>query len=640
MKIVNTESGKPYQLLPDTELSIDRTNPFFNEYGEQTLPVSLPDSEYNRNILGQPGMANRKNKVSFFEASIQDGEFFLPCRQAILSVTPDDKIETSFYMNDGSFYSRLENTTIGEVFGEETVPGVDSLDQAITFIKNLFTSDNSEFSVFQVEISEGRFVNVYQNGKLMADEIQTETVDGKVITIPRGFYLSPFLKANFVLKRLFAYFGYTLVDNFFTRTAQFRNMVFVNNVADAVVTGKIYYSQLLPNVSCKEILELFRNKFLCEFVTNELEKTVSIVLFNELLSEQAFADYSSKLVDKLTIEYPSEYKQLILQAQKTLDDNFSFDSIADMKSKFPTVQFNPIAGEFYRYGYNLGSIFSGAIYELVADASQRYYEGGNLVTEDIEIPECIPLNRLFYIYIGEEQYLNSTLQQDNAESSSSSSSDGESSSNSNNMSLMLAFAHRYNGSVFGTVTNYITTAAVSGTQVRIGDYSLVYNGDDGIFEKFYRKYDTLLRNSLHTVTAKVLLNKADKNNIPSTAMIDMKGGRYLLNKMTYKLGAKNDITQLDLLSLQLYEPVSEAKTISELLPDMSTEYRWEVKQEDESMTADEYDKSPYKNVVHNTVYPPAPTKDLVGKRFYECKSAAQIGSVYLLTTSWLEVVTV
>ena len=78
MKIINTESGKAYQLFPDTELSIERTNPFFNDYGEQTLPVSLPDSEYNRSILNQPDRVNRKNKVIFHDTSIQDGEYFVP----------------------------------------------------------------------------------------------------------------------------------------------------------------------------------------------------------------------------------------------------------------------------------------------------------------------------------------------------------------------------------------------------------------------------------------------------------------------------------------------------------------------------------------------------------------------------------
>ena len=67
MKIINTESGKAYQLFPDTELSVERTNPFLNDYGEQTLPVSLPDSEYNRSMMNHPNKVNRKNKIAFYD---------------------------------------------------------------------------------------------------------------------------------------------------------------------------------------------------------------------------------------------------------------------------------------------------------------------------------------------------------------------------------------------------------------------------------------------------------------------------------------------------------------------------------------------------------------------------------------------
>lgn len=631
MKIVNIESGKPYQLFPETELSIERTNPFFNDYGEQTLPVSLPDSKYNRSVMNQPDKVNRKNKITFCDTSIQDGEYFAPCRQAILGVTPDDKIETSFYMNEGSFYSRLENTYMSDVFGDETVPGVDSLEQAISFIKSLFQNNNTEFAIFQVEISNGRFMNVYYNGTLMAESDQKETVDGKEITVPRGFYLSPFLKANFVLKRMFSYFGYTLLDNFFTQTSQFRDMVFINNVADAVVTGKIYYSQLLPNVTCKEILELFRKKFMCEFITDEVEKTVRIVLFNELLSTEAYSDYSDKLVDKLVIEYPEEYKQIILESRDSIG-NQSFDSISEMKSKYSSVQFNAKRGEFYRYGYNLGTIFSGEIYEVVADASQRYYEGGNLPTESVEIPECMPVYKSFFLYIGDEQFLNSTLQADGE-----STSDKESNSSTTKMYLMLAFAYCDGTTSYGTLSNYISTSIVGGVEIRIGDYSLAYNGDEGIFEKFYRQYDTLLRNSLHTVKGKFLLGLSEKRNIPSIALIDVKGSRLLLNKMTYQLGGTRDITQIDFLTMQFYEPIHIAKYISEILPG-NNGYKWVVKQEEKSISADEYQNSPYKNATYNTVYPPEPTGDKMGKRFFETKSASQIGGVYLLTTAWLEVV--
>ena len=65
-----------------------------------------------------------------------------------------------------------------------------------------------------------------------------------------------------------------------------------------------------------------------------------------------------------------------------------------------------------------------------------------------------------------------------------------------------------------------------------------------------------------------------------------------------------------------------------------------MKKEDKSIPADEYQNSPYKNAQYSMVYPPAPTGDKVGKRFFETKTAAQIGGVYLLTTAWLEVVQV
>ena len=75
MKITHIPSGKPYQLAPDTQLTVERTNPFFNDYGEQTIPVSLPDSEYNRSLLDYPGSIQRKEKVAMIDASIQDGEY-------------------------------------------------------------------------------------------------------------------------------------------------------------------------------------------------------------------------------------------------------------------------------------------------------------------------------------------------------------------------------------------------------------------------------------------------------------------------------------------------------------------------------------------------------------------------------------
>ena len=50
----NLDKGEAYQLNPDTQLSVERTNPFFNDYGEQTVPCPLPASDHNMRLLDYP----------------------------------------------------------------------------------------------------------------------------------------------------------------------------------------------------------------------------------------------------------------------------------------------------------------------------------------------------------------------------------------------------------------------------------------------------------------------------------------------------------------------------------------------------------------------------------------------------------
>lgn len=53
-------------------------------------------------------------------------------------------------------------------------------------------------------------------------------------------------------------------------------MVFTNNTADALVNGTILLAHLVPDCLCSTLLEVFRKKFCCEFVPDEVAKTVRI----------------------------------------------------------------------------------------------------------------------------------------------------------------------------------------------------------------------------------------------------------------------------------------------------------------------------------------------------------------------------
>ena len=659
MKIINTESGKPYQLNPGTELSIERTNPFFNDYGEQTLPVSLPDSEYNRTLLGNPGMTQRKDKVQMIDASIQDGNFYSVCRQAILSVTQGESIETSFYMNEGSFYSRLDDVYITDVFGNEYVPGITTVEQAIVWMKQLYlTGGDTHYACFPVSVQEDDFKFVLNLWDSRSDNFYfsvdrgvipsyKDRAAGKKMSVSKGFYMTPFLKANYVLERMFSYLGYTLLPNFFSETAQFKNMVFLNNIADAIVLGRIKISDLLPKVTCRSILDLFRKKFCCEYVIDEFSKTVSIVLMNDIIDNMKGVDLSDYLVGKIKLSYPESYQQIIIRPSGSVnsENESSLDSLPLIKSQFPTAQFSKEHGCFYRDGYNYNPTarYRYSVREIVADSSQAYYEGGILPTYQIEVPECIPSSLMDApIYIGNVQYLNSSLKLFSSDGSESVDASDIDKSSDDNMYLMLAFVYRLGSNTGGTVTNY--GCDNNNEYVRIGDYALIYNGDDGIFERFYRKYDTLLRNSLHKVEAEFKLPLEITQNISAIDKINIHGVDYLINSMKFALGSKAKLTEANLLTVNLYAPVNYAKNLNEIVPPLvSTGFKWQIKSSYQDISKSEYDMSIYKDADIAAIFPPQAESKYVGKQNYVRKLAEQYTNLsgktaWRITTFWLEAV--
>ena len=63
MKITNAKTGIAYQLTPGTQLEVERPNLFFNEWGEQTLPVDIPDSDWNQKALDYPDITGAEAAI-------------------------------------------------------------------------------------------------------------------------------------------------------------------------------------------------------------------------------------------------------------------------------------------------------------------------------------------------------------------------------------------------------------------------------------------------------------------------------------------------------------------------------------------------------------------------------------------------
>lgn len=704
MKITNLDKGMAYQLAEGAKLEVERTNPFFNDYGESTTPLDIPASDHNRMILDYPDTFGRREKMTASNVSIEDGEYFAQCRQIVLSAQRKGNISSSFYINDGSFYSKIQNTKLKSIFEGEMVPGCSTLAECFSFIESLLDGSNENYDIFPVLLKDDsgrdvdlnyKILNAYGYVKKLPAEkiwqfkdgggyeqvdapvdycwslcaesqsyfrnrlLQREYVNGIPISLDVGYYLSPFIRANYVLKRIFQHFGYELQDNFFTQTEAFRKMVLVNNVIDVMVNGHIRVEDLLPDVSLSDFLGAFRKKFCCEFASDESSHTVKIIFLRDMVDSLPVADLTKCVTEEPTLSYKtaSDYKHIVLKAKNQVDSDSedSYDDIKDMLAKNPGAYFDATDGCFYKDGY------SGDYYvkTKIGESSQSYNLGDEDTDEQIiEIPECMPEFRMLqyrqkvndtdiltrdlgkFLYIGDYTSLNSTLKV-------ATEDDTEEDGDTVTTPIMFAFPYKAGGMPCGTTTGY--DLFTSGSP-KVYDYSLTYNGENGIFEKFYRDYDLLLRNSLQELKVKLLLSQSQKQNVAAYAKVVIRGVAFFFNKLKFTLGGKSEPAESELLSTSLTTPIKEAKTLEEMMPAMACEYKWVGKENTVEVSSDDYEYSGSdKDRTFKTIYPPLPSAEYVGQKYGLQKSyvSQKIRHatmfrhskwVYHCTTTWLECV--
>ena len=658
MKIVNTKAGQAYHLTPGTQLEIERPNLFFNEWGEQSLPTDLPDTDLNRQLTNYPDCMANKNKPSAnIDCSIQDGDYFMPCRQAILSAKRYEKISTSFYMNEGSFLARISDVALTDIFGDEVIPGITTVQQGIDFCWSLRDNSHPDYAIFPITVNldgDRRYVNRinYMNaeGTRIASNAgqgsylfynsfeRKETVNNRIIKLEPGYYISPFIRAAYLLRRIFTYFGYTLLDHFLTTSEPFSKMVFINNTIDSLVNGTIRLSHLVPDCMANTILDVYRKKFCCEFIPDEVARTVRIELFNDIIDSKPTVDLTPYLASQPEESFPG-YQQLKLSSETVITEGNTYDATYELEAKYPEAWYKEADGSYCRTGYA-----DSTIEERLSDGNIPYYAGGPLKAYEVKVPDCVfCLSYLAFPglpttnrgnmkrgetapYIGDGRTLNSTIDGVPVESSveDATASDDDVVANNPDQKPILAFVQYSSNYAIGTNHDLLGKWG----------YSLLYNGPIGIFEKFYRKFDNMLRNSMHKVSADLLLPNSLKNSLQVHHKVSLQGVELLFNIFKYTIGGKSEPVTSELMTTSLYEPLSLAKAESERMV-RNTEYKWMIVSSTTEVSEDEYVAAGYtisedkrnQNTIP-AIYPLPPTKAI-----YDAGGTYYHRSYYIYYTS-------
>ena len=704
MKITHLPSSTPYQLHPQAQLAVERTNPFFHDYAEQTVPLDIPASDHNRTLLGYPDLLGTPQRQATIDAAISDGEYHAVCRQAVLSAQRKGNISTAFYINDGALYSRLQDTRLRDIFKDDTITFTGStlaekVANAIAECRLLRQGTSAycdRLAIFPILVTDDsgatdaarkyKAVNLIDTTThdFEGAAQRTETVNGQSVTLAPGYYISPFVKTAYVLRRLFQHYGYTLQPSLLTHTAPFTDMVFLNNVIDTIANGRIALPDILPDITVSETLALFRKKFRMEFMPDEQERTVAVVFLKDMADAAPAADLTQCLTEEPTIQYkaPKEYKRTVLKAKETVPDDpdtdttiskysgktvaSSYDNLAALAQANPAAFLYPVTGTFLKpvavppIGMVGGYYVTNA---LVAEATIPYDTGEENEGETTEIPECIPAMRsLFgagylytlqfsaqdtfggsasrrgYIhpYVGDYATVNSSL---NTPGQSGNSGETSTiSSPANTFMPMLCFSFIANGTAFGTITPYDPNSDPS-NPTRLSDYALHYHGEDGIFERFHRMEDTLLRNALDTVKMRLLIPQHLKQTLPATAKVTVRGTALLLDKLKFTLGGKDAPQECDLRTLLPPSSITLSPSLDSLLPNNAQTYRWKVAEATtEFITQAEYQAGMADAPTYTgAFYLECPTAEMVGGQFHAITSYDSDGTRYWRTTRHLTV---
>lgn len=665
MRIIHA-SGEAYELKPDTHLELSRTNPFFHQIGEQSLPISLPGSAHNLMLLQQPQLAdNRKKLSSRIDTQIQSGIFVVNARQAILSAREDDDIETSFYLREGAFYEKIKDISLIEIFAEKKIEFA-NVDAAIEFVRSLITITDHRFACFQV-ITEKYMINQFSTTRidgfasLFKEKETTENIDNKQITVPKGFYISPFIKVKHVLEEVLAWFGYTLAPSFLDNPP-FSDMVFLNDNLDTIVNARINYVDIVPNITVSTLLQILR-KFNLEIISDEQTKTIHLKLFEDIMAAPATADLSYAVRDKCKINYHHNYRQIKLSSEKQILPaetyafyynnplykysleymNSDFQNIFSILAQYPSAYLRKYDGAVLVDGFRGASAFQ----KWLGSLSIGYFAGGVLPAEEKNFPDVVPevvttvssyaggyTEVLSYPYAGTGRFLQSAIQLSDESITDKTSS--------TELKPMLCFVYRSTSYDIGTLSNYDKTG------VRLWNYSLQYNGEDGIFERFWRRYDNLLRNAFLEVEFNLLLSEKDKFQLSSHEKINILSQEYLLSKIKY-VPEMRIVESGTFFSLKLQDPVSIARTESEYF--IPSSYKWILKNSKNftvSPPQQAYETIKYKSEpIAFFPLPPTEAQYTAGGRYFEFQYEVEYGYTDIrygkftklgdgVVTAWLE----
>ena len=548
-----TERGT-FALPSDFSFEIERTNPIFSDEGSGTLPFTLPATQDNLLVADNPeALARRYALANDYECVLQHGDYQVRGSLVVSSVSKDG-ISGSIILFESGLYKEYKAASLKDLFGTDLYiynSTVDTLCQllqhnnesaisspddddyrpeelAVFPVAGMFKEDNRQDLNSRIDtsteygISFGDFEYAARSIKVGAD----------TYNVPKGYGITAFPFLAYILEELFKRMYYTVVRNDF-RKQPFSNIVLLNNVADAICAGKLYYKDMVPDMNVSDFLEWLYNKF--GAVVTVSGKEVSIVLLACVLDSPYDIDLTEFADDDENISIP-EASYVSISVDTSLERAEPVDTTYDLAvhsvGKFTTVaNYNLVEhiGTYY-YVQNLGQFYYKETDGTVKITSEAFdFDGGyvgnaeSLKTDDLYTP-MYPNNHYkpskTVPFVGPFTHYHTAIKDSEEEEEIS-------------HPLMVCWVYYSGGFRCGTVCGY----DANGNRLTYGPDNLPLPAlsPSGLYTLCWQKYNDMLVNTAQEISVTVHLPYSMLKDLDLSIPKRYKGHKVLIKSISYTL---------------------------------------------------------------------------------------------------------
>lgn len=584
--IIKTDKGV-FNVPTDFSVEIETTSPIYTDKGSQSIASTLPGTNHNLSIIDyihRIDIANAPGRDVM--AIIADGIYRRTGKLNITTPSKKNGIVCNIGFDESLMYEAWNDVSLKKLPGLPVYKpegGINSLMDHLTRVMRY--EELADYYVFPIQVSNEKsgdeeypeYINPIEVGGTydLIKNSRTERmlVSGSVIDVklPTGYGISPFIKVSKILELIFSAYGFTLVENPFATHYQLKKTVVLNNVADAIVQGQIEYKNMMPDCTINDFLDSLYCRTGAKVYVNGNNKTASIKLVKDSILDSPFEDWTLLRAGELIPTFGTP-KQIKLSAGTTFEGaEPAADSFEDFLERYngiiteivgTTPNYIP-GGAYMNYQASTGRFFKrNLINKDVSLISSDFFpwdkKTANLDYEEITgSDECVPMafvknGLLMPQYLAGSVNINTTLRgakvEDQKQETPLSFCFGMGKAkNEKNVFIGYYFGSSLCRDLAG---NYFKDESGN-----VYNYSFVFRGLDGAFNRFFKEWDAILRHANNTLSGEMNLDKIELARINTSSPLLVSGQRLMIESVKYTLPLKKSTpATVKLRSTKLLKP--------------------------------------------------------------------------------------